>query len=84
MIAVIAFLDNRDNFFRIDVTTDPAALPLLIFHIFLKPKPTKETNFLLLKYIPFLLLFPSSSYPKQQEHFKAKHTIFGQILRWIL
>ena len=58
MIAVTAFPDSWDNFFRIGVTADLATLALLIFHIWLKPKPTKETTFLLLKYFHFLPLFP--------------------------
>ena len=57
MIVVIAFPNSWDSFFRIDVTADPAALALLIFHIWLKPKPTKVTIFFLAKYLLFLLLF---------------------------
>ena len=61
MIVITTFLDSWDSFFRTDVTADPATWALLIFHIWLKPKPTKETNFLLLKYFPFLLLFPPTA-----------------------
>ena len=34
------------------------------FHIWLKPKPTIETTFLLLKYLHFLLLFPQQLLPE--------------------
>ena len=84
IIAITTFPDSCDSLFRTDVTANPTALALLIFHIWLKPKPTKEITFLLLKYFPFLLLLPHSFYLKQQEYLKAKYTIFGQILRWIL
>ena len=58
MIAVTAFADNWDSLFRTAVTADLTTWALLIFHIWLKPKPTKVTIFFLLKYFPFLLLFP--------------------------
>ena len=64
MIAVTAFPDSWDNFFKADVTADPTALVLLIFHIWLKPKPTKVTISFLLKYFHFLLLFPQQLLPK--------------------
>ena len=64
MIAVTAFPDSWDNFFRTAMTVDPAVLALLIFHIWLKPKPTKVTIFFLPKYFPFLLLFPQKLLPE--------------------
>ena len=64
MIAVTAFPDSWDSFFKTNVIVDPVALALLIFHIWLKLKPIKETTFLLLKYFHFLLLFPQQLLPK--------------------
>ena len=87
MIAVTAFFDNWDNLFRIAVTADPAAWALLIFSPLAKTKTkTNYWDYLSLAKIPSFLCcsFPSSSYPKKQKYLKAKHTIFGQILRWIL
>ena len=64
MIAVTAFPDSWDSFFRTAMIVDPVALTL---QIFLKAA---------------LTLSSSSYYLKEQEHLKAKHTIFGQILGW--
>ena len=51
------FLTVGTAFFRTVVTADPATITDF-FHIWLKPKPTIGTTFLLLKYLPFMLLFP--------------------------
>ena len=84
MTAVIAFSYNWDSFFRTYRTTDPAALTLHIFPIWLKTK-TNQRNYLFLSKILSFFANLSSSwyYPKQQKPFKAKHTIFNQILGWI-
>ena len=66
LIAKIAFSEQLWQLFRIAVTAFLEQLWQLtqqlkhywFFLIWLKPKPTIETTFLLLKYLPFLLLFP--------------------------
>ena len=60
MIAMKAFSNSWDNFFRIAMTANLATLKLQIFPFWLKikPKPTNETIFFLLKSFHFLLVFP--------------------------
>ena len=72
MIVVTTFPDSWDNFFRTTMTAFSEQLWQLtqqlehywFFHIWLKPKPTIETTFLLLKYFHFLLLFPQQLSPE--------------------
>ena len=76
MIAVIAFPNSWDSFFRIDVTADPAALALLIFHIWLKPKPTKVTIFFLPKCFPFFSTLSPATFTRNSKNTLKLNILF--------
>ena len=65
MIAVTAFPDSRDSFFRTNVIVDSATLKLLFFPLLAKNQnQLKKLSFSCQNTFFFCYSFPSSSYPK--------------------